>query len=156
MLLFLGFKVKISLHLKLSKFVTQGCSVLFNIMLYCSFPFLNHFLKWFYLMCKAGSVIITSFQDIIKKEGIRGMYRGLSPTILALLPTWAVRFCSIELNETVKSMWSAIWCVVSMILIYPLDSPFGLWKNKGSCKTILIIWKLFCLHQLIYHVIQPC
>ena len=55
-------------------------------------------------MCKAGNVIITSFQDIIKKEGIRGMYRGLSPTILALLPTWAVSFCSIELNETVKSI----------------------------------------------------
>ena len=109
-------------------------------------------------MCKAGNVIITSFQDIIKKEGIRGMYRGLSPTILALLPTWAVSFCSIALNETVKSIWYAMWCVVSMILIYSLDSPFGLWKqlNKGSCKTILIIWKLFCLHQLIYHVIQPC
>ncbi|KMT08234.1 hypothetical protein BVRB_6g142510 [Beta vulgaris subsp. vulgaris] len=39
-----------------------------------------------------GSIIITSLQDIVKKEGFRGLYRGLSPTILALLPTWAVYF----------------------------------------------------------------
>ncbi|KAF7827773.1 nicotinamide adenine dinucleotide transporter 1, chloroplastic-like isoform X1 [Senna tora] len=39
-----------------------------------------------------GSVIITSLQNIVKTEGFRGMYRGLSPTILALLPNWAVYF----------------------------------------------------------------
>ncbi|GMH27490.1 hypothetical protein Nepgr_029333 [Nepenthes gracilis] len=39
-----------------------------------------------------GSIIITSMQDIVKKDGLRGLYRGLSPTILALLPTWAVYF----------------------------------------------------------------
>ncbi|CAH8308002.1 unnamed protein product [Eruca vesicaria subsp. sativa] len=41
---------------------------------------------------KRGSVIITSLQNIVKKEGVRGMYRGLSPTIIALLPNWAVYF----------------------------------------------------------------
>ncbi|CAN6887962.1 unnamed protein product [Brassica oleracea var. botrytis] len=41
---------------------------------------------------KRGSVIITSLQDIVKKDGVRGMYRGLSPTIIALLPNWAVYF----------------------------------------------------------------
>ncbi|RID46413.1 hypothetical protein BRARA_I03076 [Brassica rapa] len=39
-----------------------------------------------------GSVIITSLQGIVKKDGFRGMYRGLSPTIIALLPNWAVYF----------------------------------------------------------------
>lgn len=39
-----------------------------------------------------GSFIISSLQQIIKNEGIQGMYRGLSPTILALLPNWAVYF----------------------------------------------------------------
>ncbi|KAG2253620.1 hypothetical protein Bca52824_083756 [Brassica carinata] len=41
---------------------------------------------------RRGSVIITSLGNIIKKEGVRGMYRGLSPTIVALLPNWAVYF----------------------------------------------------------------
>ncbi|XP_021896188.1 nicotinamide adenine dinucleotide transporter 1, chloroplastic isoform X1 [Carica papaya] len=39
-----------------------------------------------------GSIIITSLQNIVKNEGFRGMYRGLSPTIVALLPNWAVYF----------------------------------------------------------------
>jgi ABC-type dipeptide/oligopeptide/nickel transport system permease component len=46
----------------------------------------------FYVLCESilGSVIIGSLQQIAQQEGFRGMYRGLSPTILALLPNWAV------------------------------------------------------------------
>lgn len=39
-----------------------------------------------------GSVIFGCLEQILQKEGFRGMYRGLSPTVLALLPTWAVYF----------------------------------------------------------------
>ncbi|KAI8527693.1 hypothetical protein RHMOL_Rhmol12G0094900 [Rhododendron molle] len=39
-----------------------------------------------------GSVIITSLRNIIQTEGVKGMYRGLTPTLVALLPNWAVYF----------------------------------------------------------------
>ncbi|CAL4976122.1 unnamed protein product [Urochloa decumbens] len=39
-----------------------------------------------------GRVIISGFQQILKNEGFPGLYRGLSPTIVALFPTWAVTF----------------------------------------------------------------
>lgn len=41
---------------------------------------------------RQGSVIVTSLQNIIRTEGFKGLYRGLSPTLAALLPNWAVYF----------------------------------------------------------------
>ncbi|MED6135381.1 Nicotinamide adenine dinucleotide transporter 1, chloroplastic [Stylosanthes scabra] len=43
-----------------------------------------------------GSIIVGSLEQIFHKEGLRGMYRGLSPTVLALLPNWAVYFTMYE------------------------------------------------------------
>lgn len=51
-----------------------------------------------------GSIIITSLQDIMRSEGFRGMYRGLSPTIVALLPNWAVSILlDIPLENSIKT-----------------------------------------------------
>ncbi|KAG8663557.1 hypothetical protein MANES_01G223500v8 [Manihot esculenta] len=43
-----------------------------------------------------GSLIVGSLEQIKQKEGLRGMYRGLGPTVLALLPNWAVYFTIYE------------------------------------------------------------
>ncbi|XP_052186052.1 nicotinamide adenine dinucleotide transporter 1, chloroplastic [Diospyros lotus] len=43
-----------------------------------------------------GSIIVGSLERIFQKEGLRGMYRGLTPTVLALLPNWAVYFTIYE------------------------------------------------------------
>ncbi|KAI0643165.1 mitochondrial NAD transporter [Trametes meyenii] len=36
--------------------------------------------------------VVATLKDILKHDGIRGMYRGLGPTILGYLPTWAIYF----------------------------------------------------------------
>ncbi|KAL3572363.1 hypothetical protein D5086_026267 [Populus alba] len=43
-----------------------------------------------------GSLIVGSLEQIFRREGLRGMYRGLAPTVLALLPNWAVYFTIYE------------------------------------------------------------
>jgi hypothetical protein len=45
---------------------------------------------WWVFFGGSGSVIVGSLEQIFHKEGLRGMYRGLAPTVLALLPNWAV------------------------------------------------------------------
>ncbi|XP_019426896.1 PREDICTED: nicotinamide adenine dinucleotide transporter 1, chloroplastic-like isoform X2 [Lupinus angustifolius] len=50
-----------------------------------------------------GSLIVGTLEQIFEREGLRGMYRGLAPTVLALLPNWAVYF---TIYEQFKSLLS--------------------------------------------------
>jgi Mitochondrial carrier protein len=47
-----------------------------------------------FLRCSPGrlSCPTATFRDIIRHDGFRGLYRGLGPTILGYLPTWAIYF----------------------------------------------------------------
>jgi Mitochondrial carrier protein len=45
---------------------------------------------------------------IVREEGVRAAYRGLHPTVLALLPTWALYFTTYEfLKKRLKAQTGA-------------------------------------------------
>lgn len=58
----------------------------------CDFTYKAFLIFVLFVYIWIGSVIVGSLEQIFQKEGLRGMYRGLAPTALALLPNWAVSY----------------------------------------------------------------
>lgn len=50
--------------------------------------------RWLLPLHSAGPSAIHAggLSNIVKQEGMRGLYTGLGPTLMALLPNWAVYF----------------------------------------------------------------
>lgn len=76
-----------------------------------------------------GSLIVGSLQQIFRKEGIRGMYRGLSPTVLALLPNWAVYF-------TIYEQLKSLLCIDDGSHRLPLGANIIAAAGAGAATTI--------------------
>ncbi|CAN8314474.1 unnamed protein product [Cochlearia groenlandica] len=74
-----------------------------------------------------GSVIVGSLEQIFKKEGMRGLYRGLSPTVMALLSNWAIYFTMYDQlksflisNGFCSLLYSFITCFCFCLLLIKL------------------------------------
>jgi hypothetical protein len=53
--------------------------------------------------------IIGGLSAIVKAEGAKGLYRGLTPTLMALLPNWAVYFSVYGRLKTVLTTRQGGW-----------------------------------------------
>ena len=52
---------------------------------------------------RRGTLYAGGLSTIIREEGVGAAYRGLTPTVLALLPTWALYFTAYERFKTILS-----------------------------------------------------
>ncbi|XP_054804017.1 nicotinamide adenine dinucleotide transporter 1, chloroplastic isoform X2 [Prosopis cineraria] len=77
----------------------------------------------------SGSLIVGSLEQIFHKEGFRGMYRGLAPTVLALLPNWAVYF-------TIYEQFKSLLCSNDEHHHLPIGANMLAASGAGAATTI--------------------
>ncbi|CAL0300238.1 unnamed protein product [Lupinus luteus] len=100
-----------------------------------------------------GSLIVGTLEQIFEREGLRGMYRGLAPTVLALLPNWAFRWHVIRnlykrMEGGLRMIWrevcavnrrSRIWLVARVGALYATRHHmflYGYWRNWTKANGI--------------------
>lgn len=65
-------------------------------------------------------------KDILKESGVRGLYRGLGPTILGYLPTWAIYFAVYDgIKTAFGEVPTGLYATKSSERIYPAAQVKG-------------------------------
>uniref|UniRef100_A0A0E0MX67 Uncharacterized protein n=1 Tax=Oryza rufipogon TaxID=4529 RepID=A0A0E0MX67_ORYRU len=72
--------------------IAGGSAGVISATVLCPLDVIKTRLQVYGLPSNLSSTAPPGFQHILKNEGLPGLYRGLSPTIVALFPTWAVTF----------------------------------------------------------------
>ncbi|GAY41019.1 hypothetical protein CUMW_056190 [Citrus unshiu] len=83
-----------------------------------------------------GSLIVGSLEQIFQKEGLRGMYRGLSPTVLALLPNWAVYFTMYEQLKSFLCSEALSNLIFSLVLKQTQGMKAGLVPYRSTLSAL--------------------
>ena len=52
-----------------------------------------------------------TLSKILREEGIKGWYRGLGPTILGYLPTWAIYFTAYDAFKASIKKYTGNFCL---------------------------------------------
>jgi solute carrier family 25 (mitochondrial folate transporter), member 32 len=61
-------------------------------------------------------------KDVLRRDGLRGLYRGLGPTLLGYLPTWAIYF---SVYDGIKRRLADEDLAEAARRIYPAAQPKG-------------------------------
>ena len=65
-------------------------------------------------------------KDILRESGVRGLYRGLGPTILGYLPTWAIYFAVYDgIKTAFGEVPTGVYTTNSSERIYPAAQVKG-------------------------------
>ncbi|KAL4419421.1 hypothetical protein ABPG77_006348 [Micractinium sp. CCAP 211/92] len=108
-----AFKRKIREDKEISNAVAGGIAGAITATVVCPLDVLKTRLQ---VQGKAGAAMYKGvgggLSKIMREEGMRGLYRGLTPTLVALLPNWAVYFTAYERLKTaigsrVAPQWSS-------------------------------------------------
>ena len=85
---------------------------------------------------------------LVREEGVRAAYRGLQPTILALLPTWALYFSVYEfLKRSMKASSAGAQLIFAACSLCQRSS-LGHLGNRCACTAWQLQQKLKMMLRL--------
>ena len=70
---------------------------------------------------------------LVREEGIRAAYRGLQPTVLALLPTWALYFSMYELIKS-KLRTHTLGAQCPIVILQSVAIAVAAWRCERHCS----------------------
>lgn len=94
--------------------------------------------------------IVGGLAGIVKTEGMRGLYRGLTPTLMALLPNWAVYFSVYGRLKTVLTTRQGGWAGHGVIGVCEYLVFASIW-----CSQVSVVCAVICFLAHLWQCAFP-